>query len=65
MTYQAVLKLCKKIRSGCERTPYIKTRAKQADLFLTLEGLRDTEIEIDGSYSMLVDILGSVIYGEI
>ena len=66
MTTQSVLKLAKKIYNGCERTAYIKSQAKKADFFLTVNGLREMELETEENcYSMLVDIFGSVINGEV
>lgn len=66
MTTQSVLKLAKKIRNGCERTAYIKAQAKKADYFLIVNGLTEMEIETEENcYSMLVDIFGSVIKGEV
>lgn len=66
METKSVLKLAKKIYNGCERTPYIKSQAKKADLFLTINGLRELELETEENcYSMLVDIFGSVINGEV
>jgi hypothetical protein len=66
MTLTTVLKLAKKIRNGCERTAYIKSQAKKADFHLTVNGLREMELETEENcYSMLVDIFGSVINGEV
>lgn len=66
MTTTTVLKLAKNIRNGCERTPYIVSQAKKADFFLTINGLRDMQLEVEENYfSDLVDIFGSVIYGEV
>lgn len=66
MTTTTVLKLAKKIYNGCERNAYIKAQAKKADFFLTVNGLREMELETEENcYSMLVDIFGSVINGEV
>ena len=66
MTTQSVLKLAKKIYNGCERSAYIKSQAKKADWFLTIKGLREMELETEENcYSMLEDIFGSVINGEV
>lgn len=66
MTTTTVLKLAKKIYNGCERNAYIKSQAKKADFFLTINGLIEMELETEENcYSMLVDIFGSVINGEV
>lgn len=66
MTTQSVLKLAKKISEGCERTSYIKAQAKKADFFLTVNGLRGMEIETEENcFALLIDVFGSVIYGEV
>ena len=66
MRTQTIKKLALKIRNGCDRTSYIKSQAKKADFYLTANGLRDMEIEVEENcYSLVVDVLGSVIYGEV
>lgn len=66
MTLKRVLELARKIYNGCERTAYIKSQSKKADLFLTLNGLREMEIETESEcFSMVIDIFGSVINGEV
>ena len=66
MKTQSIIKLAKKIYNGADRTNYIKSQAKKADFYLTINGLRDLEIETEENcFSMLVDIFGSVINGEV
>ena len=66
MTTTTVLKLAKKIYNGCERSAYIKSQAKKADFFLTINGLRDMQLEVEENcFSDLVSIFGSIIYGEV
>ena len=66
MTTKTVLNLAKKIYNGCERNSYIKSQARKADFFLTINGLRDMELETEENcFSMLEDIFGSVINQEV
>lgn len=66
MNTKSVLKLANNIYNGCKRTAYIKAQAKKADFFLTINGLREMELETEENcFSMLVDIFGSTINGEV
>jgi hypothetical protein len=66
MTTTTVLKLAKKIYNGCERTSYIKSQAKKADFYLTINALREMELETEENcFSMIADIFGSVINKEV
>ncbi len=66
MTTKSITKLAFKIYNGCERNSYIKLQAKKADLYLTINGLREMELETEENcFSMIIDIFGSVIDGKV
>jgi len=66
MTTKSITKLAFKIYNGCEKTLYIKSQAKKADFYLTINALREMELETEENcFSMITDIFGSVINKEV
>lgn len=63
---QTIIDFCKKIYNGCERTQYVKQRASDLLFIAKMTDRQKLEIETESNcFSIVEDILGSVVFGEV